>query len=183
MARLGVREELVRQDVDRFAVRLAGKDPQDSQRTWEIRFAMDRDPTSKRENADVTFSVTGESPLQGRLSPSLFALKPFAGATKALGAAVHLHLGATGLSEPSYLGSKDAKVDFDGYGLASTIAHLMTYGIRRIRTWIPRRQPDSSPENEKGGWLPIREDGPAAGCLADHPDSERFRGVLDPASF
>jgi len=171
LTKLGGREVLIRRGTDRFAIELTGKSLQDSQKAWEIRFAMDRDPKA-REDTDVVFSIAGESPLQGRVPlDSFFSSKRFAGAAKALGTAVYLRLEATRLSEPSYLRSAEARIDFDGYGLASTIAHLMTYerdrfdrlesalqdiipGVKRIRVRrierkIPRRGPDASPENEK----------------------------------
>lgn len=44
-----------------------------------------------------------------------------------LGVAVHLRLNAPRLAEPSYLGSAAATIASDGYGLASAIAHLMTF--------------------------------------------------------
>jgi len=171
LTKLGGREVLVRRGTDCFAIELTGKSLQDSQKAWEIRFAMDRDPKA-REDTDVVFSIAGESPLQGCVPlDSFFSSKRFVGAAKALGTAVYLRLEATRLSEPSYLRSAEARIDFDGYGLASTIAHLMTYerdrfdrlesalqdiipGVKRIRVRrierkIPRRGPDASPENEK----------------------------------
>jgi hypothetical protein len=58
----------------------------------------------------------------------------FANARAALGSAMMLRLDATKLAAPSYLGSVDATVKPDGYGLASTIAHLMTYERERFAT-------------------------------------------------
>ncbi|WP_295450474.1 ATP-binding protein [uncultured Thiodictyon sp.] len=44
-----------------------------------------------------------------------------------LGSAVYLRFSAKNLAEPSYLDSVSATIDSDGYGLASTLAHLMTF--------------------------------------------------------
>jgi len=167
LAKLGGREVLVRRGADRFTIGLAGKDPQDNQRAWDIRLAMEGDPEAPKDTVD--FSITGESPTYGKLYTRL-TLTWLAGARAVLGTAVHLRLDATRLSDPSYLGSTNASVDFDGYGLASTIAHLMTYErdrferlesalqsiipgvkrirVRRIRTGILIRQPDSSLETK-----------------------------------
>lgn len=151
LAELGSREELVRRGADRFIIKLAGKDLRDSQRVWDIRFAMDRGPKA-RKNAIVSFFIDGELPRDPRLLfddepprdsrllfdgelprdphlllESISAFDEPTDARERLGAAVYLRLDATRLSKPSYLESADARVGFDGYGLASTIAHLMTY--------------------------------------------------------
>ncbi|MCB2263837.1 MAG: AAA family ATPase [Candidatus Thiosymbion ectosymbiont of Robbea hypermnestra] len=124
LAELGGREVLVRRGADCFVMELAGKDPRDSQRAWDLRFAMDRTPGALKDAVD--FFIDG-----GLLIPELFALNErsaqLAKAREALGTAVYLRLDATRLSEPSYLESTDAGIDSDGYGLASIIAHLMTY--------------------------------------------------------
>lgn len=44
-----------------------------------------------------------------------------------LGFAVYLRFSPKNLAEPSYLGSASAAIDGEGYGLASTLAHLMTF--------------------------------------------------------
>ncbi len=78
-----------------------------------------------------------------------------------LGTAVYLRFSAKNLAEPSYLGSASAAIGSDGYGLASTLAHLMTFErdrfdeleaavrsvlpavkrirVRRVETKIPRQ--------------------------------------------
>jgi len=170
LAKLGGREVLIRRGADRFAIELAGKDPRDSHRTWEIWLTMGR--RSKARKDTVNFSVPGKPPIksEGVLDSPLISGK-FADAREALGTAVYLRLDATRLLEPSYLGAADTRVDFDGYGLASTIAHLMTYErdrferlesalqsiipgverirVRRVKTRTSIRQPDSSLENKE----------------------------------
>jgi ABC-type branched-subunit amino acid transport system ATPase component len=53
-------------------------------------------------------------------------------AREILGSSLILQLNASTLAAPSFLGSADAELRSDGYGLASTIAHLMTYERERF---------------------------------------------------
>jgi len=167
LAKLGGREVLVRRGADSFAIKLASTDPWDSRGTWEIRLEMDG---SEARRGTVDFSMPGGSLIED-INLEGLSLGSSYGAREVLGTAVYLRLDATRLSEPSYLGSTDARIDFDGYGLASTIAHLMTYErdrferleaalqsiipgverirVRRIRTETLVRQPDSSLENKE----------------------------------
>ena len=56
------------------------------------------------------------------MNSMIFSLEWLADAKEVPGTVVYLRLDATRLSEPSYLGAADARINFDGYGLASSIA-------------------------------------------------------------
>ncbi|HSO83129.1 AAA family ATPase [Thiocapsa sp.] len=83
----------------------------------------------------VSFRLGGRKADLGDRDGRLFADPPLLQEAKiAVGPARLLRLDAPRLAAPSFLGSVDAKLDHDGSGLASTIAHLMTYERERFST-------------------------------------------------
>jgi hypothetical protein len=271
----------------------------DAEVPWSIELRVE-EPDAVGKAGKVSFSLPGipewTHELDFQNSPPI--TDQLAEASTVLGRAVILHLDAGRLAKPSYLGSAVAYVMTDGYGLASTIAHLMTYErerfdvleealielipsvkrirVRRIETKVPNTADQATPHrviadelvldmhsgnalpasalsegtlillglltfltdpeppqllliddldrslhpqaqaqlidllrrtldqhpylqivatshspylvdelNDDEVWvLNLRDDGTAAAaCLADHPDAERFRGVLRTGEF
>lgn len=128
---------IIRRGSDAFRISLAGEsllygvDP-DDESPWSLDLRVLDTNTTQRSGQVHYKDGNGEleSDLVSRTKSDSKTL--FANARAALGSAMMLRLDATKLAAPSYLGSVDANVKPDGYGLASTIAHLMTYERERF---------------------------------------------------
>jgi len=130
---------VIRRGADAFRLSLAGEsllydvDPDDAS-PWSLEIKV-LDTNASEISGQIRFKDGNEeldadiSSLNKSSSKMLFI-----NARAALGSGVMLRLDATELAAPSYLGSVDADVKPDGYGLASTIAHLMTYERERFST-------------------------------------------------
>jgi len=131
---------VIRRNSDAFRLSLAGEsllydvDPDDESSPWSLDIRGLDTNTAERSGQVRYKDGNGEleSDLASRTKSDSKTL--FANARAALGSATMLRLDATKLAAPSYLGSVDANVKPDGYGLASTIAHLMTYERERFST-------------------------------------------------
>jgi len=131
---------VMRRGSDAFRLSLAGEsllygvDPDDESSPWLLDIRVLDTKTAERSGQVRYKDGNGEleSDLVSRTKSDSKTL--FANARAALGSAMMLRLDATKLAAPSYLGSVDAAVEPDGYGLASTIAHLMTYERERFST-------------------------------------------------
>jgi len=129
---------VIRRNSDAFRLSLAGEsllydvDPDDESSPWSLDIRVLDTNTAERSGQVRYKDGNGEleSDLASRTKSDSKTL--FANARAALGSAMMLRLDATKLAAPSYLGSVDANVKPDGYGLASTIAHLMTYERERF---------------------------------------------------
>jgi len=129
---------VIRRNSDAFRLSLAGEsllydvDPDDESSPWSLDIRGLDTNTAERSGQVRYKDGNGEleSDLASRTKSDSKTL--FANARAALGSAMMLRLDATKLAAPSYLGSVDANVKPDGYGLASTIAHLMTYERERF---------------------------------------------------
>jgi len=129
---------VIRRNSDAFRLSLAGEsllydvDPDDESSPWSLDIRGLDTNTAERSGQVRYKDGNGEleSDLASRTKSDSKTL--FANARAALGSATMLRLDATKLAAPSYLGSVDANVKPDGYGLASTIAHLMTYERERF---------------------------------------------------
>lgn len=130
---------VIRRGADAFRLSLAGEsllydvDP-DDESLWSLEIKV-LDTNAREISGQIRFKDGNEeldadiSSLNKTSSKTLFI-----NARAALGSGVMLRLDATELAAPSYLGSVDADVKPNGYGLASTIAHLMTYERERFST-------------------------------------------------
>jgi predicted ATPase len=123
---------VIRRGCDSFRLTLAGESllydiDTNDESPWSLELRV-LDTKSAGGSGDIRFK-DGNEELEADLSSQHKASSKtlFANARAALGSGVMLRLDATELAAPSYLGSVDADVKPDGYGLASTIAHLMTY--------------------------------------------------------
>lgn len=114
--------------------RLYDVDPDDETSPWSLDIRVLDTNTAERSGQVRYKDGNGEldSDLASRTKSDSKTL--FANARAALGSAMMLRLDANKLAMPSYLGSVDADVEPDGYGLASTIAQLMTYERERFST-------------------------------------------------
>lgn len=129
---------VIRRNAHAFRLSLAGEsllhdvDPDDESSPWSL--AIQVLDTNAAEHSGQVRYKDGDGELESDLvSQTKSDSKTlFANAHAALGSAMMLRLDATKLAAPSYLGSVDAGVEPDGYGLASTIAHLMTYERERF---------------------------------------------------
>lgn len=131
---------VIRRGSDAFRLSLAGEsrlydlDPDDESSPWSLDIRV-LDTNTAEPSGQVRYKDGNgelESDLASRTKSDSKTL--FGNARAALGSGVMLRLDATKLAAPSYLGSVDASVKPDGYGLASTIAHLMTYERERFST-------------------------------------------------
>lgn len=130
---------LTRRNADAFRLKLAGgpnprviTNDDDEDLPWLLDLTLNNPPTGS-EAGTFGFTGAGEPPARKVVtSDSRAALKQFATARFALGSATHLRLDAASLAKPSYLDSTEAQIDARGFGLASAIAHLMTYERERF---------------------------------------------------
>jgi predicted ATPase len=123
---------LIPRGADAFRLSLSGEslnydvDPNDES-PWSLEIKVldtyARERTGQIRYKDANEELEDELSSQNKASSKTL----FINARAALGSGVMLRLNTTELAAPSYLGSVDADVKPDGYGLASTIAHLMTY--------------------------------------------------------
>jgi len=123
---------VTRRGCDAFRLSLTGEsllydvDP-DEESPWSLEIKV-LDTNAKERSGQIRYA-DGNDELEAELTSlnKTSAKSLFINARAALGSGVMLRLDATKLAAPSYLGSVDASVKPDGYGLASTVAHLMTY--------------------------------------------------------
>lgn len=128
---------LIRRNSDTFRLALTGESslhvihPDDESSPWalDIRVSSSK---SAEHSGEIRYKDGNGELVWDLLSRNNSGLTK--AASKRLGAAIILRLDASKLAAPSYLGSVDAGVEPDGYGLASTIAHLMTYERERFST-------------------------------------------------
>lgn len=120
------KEVLIRRGCAHAIITLAWKETQEPDSTGERGVSL-----KIAANGDETFAVaefsncgqlheSGMGPSRG-LGPGALLIRGL------LGVAAYFRLTAPRLAMPSYLGSAAATIASDGYGLASAIAHLMTF--------------------------------------------------------
>jgi energy-coupling factor transporter ATP-binding protein EcfA2 len=130
---------VTRRGCDAFRLSLSGEslvydvDP-DDEFPWSLEIKV-LDTNARERSGQIRFKDRNDELEAELASLNKSSSKTlFIKARAALGSSVMLRLDATKLAAPSYLGSVDAAVKPDGYGLASTIAHLMTYERERFST-------------------------------------------------
>ncbi len=165
------RDGVIRRGADRLSLKLDGRyslPPPSQSSEWMIEIAVSA--TSDGSSfGTLGVAVADAAMQQGKLpNNSLLAEQ----ARSALGRAAYLRLNARRLAEPSYLESASARIDSDGTGLASTIAHLMTYERDRfaeieeeLRSVVPtvdrirvRRVPQKRPTTVVGKYQSVLAD-------------------------
>jgi len=128
---------LVRRGAGALHLTLSGESLQDPDNgepaeQWSIKIDLPA-PNKQRQSGQVSFRRAADDRKDTpswRRDPASAERLVEAGET--LGSSLILQLNASKLAAPSFLESADAELRSDGYGLASTIAHLMTYERERF---------------------------------------------------